>query len=295
MWWDNDRRAAGRGRGVGIARKVAGGVVAATMVCGCTAQRPSPPALTGKDAPPLPAATAVATGSPTAATSRTEPSKPPTPATPVDRQFVFGHSVRGAPLVALEIGNPALPSVLVVGCIHGDERAGTAVVDQLQANPPSKRIHLWLVRSLNPDGQANATRTNVDGVDLNRNFPDRWKPLDRPGGPHYAGPHALSEPESKSMASLLAQIRPRVGIWFHQALNLIDVSQGPRTIENALAAALGMREAALTEYPGSAIGYEDHFWPHTAFAFELPAGQLTAARTQQMTREITVIGQRPAG
>ena len=37
---------------------------------------------------------------------------------------------------------------------------------------------LWIVPSLNPDGVASDTRGNAHGVDLNRNFPFGWRPLD---------------------------------------------------------------------------------------------------------------------
>jgi protein MpaA len=218
---------------------------------------------------------------------------PATPASPaaawVDRSVVFGHSVRGVALTATEVGDPSLPAVLLVGCIHGNEPAGVAVVDRLLASPPRGRIHLWLMRTLNPDGETAGTRGNAHQVDLNRNFPDAWKPIGPPGSVNYAGPGPLSEPEAAAMAALLRQIHPRTGIWFHQALDVIDISQGPRNVEDALAAALGVPERALTDYPGSAIGFEDQLRPASAFAFELPAGALSQARAAQIAGAILTV------
>ena len=230
------------------------------------------------------------------------PSRPPVasqhrvPAgTGIDRTITFGRSVHGIALTAVEVGNPHLPAVLVIGCIHGNEPAGIAVVDQLLRTPPGSGVHLWLVRTLNPDGQHARTRTNADGVDLNRNFAGDWRPLDPAGGLHYAGPRVLSEPEAMAMTVLLQQIRPSVGIWFHQALDVIDISQGPRPVQDSLAAALGVGERPLPDYPGSAIGYEDHLLPQSAFAFELPAGSLSRARANQIANAILAEGRRLAG
>ena len=207
----------------------------------------------------------------------------------IDRTVVFGHSVRGVPLRLVELGDPSRPGVLVVGCVHGNEAAGLAVVDALAASGLPAGAHLWLVPSLNPDGQAADRRTNADGVDLNRNFPYRWQRLEQPGGANYSGAGPLSEPESQAMAALLRQIHPAAGVWFHQSLNVIDVSQGPRAIEDRLSAALGVKEVSLADYPGSAIGFEDSLFPHTAFAFELPAGGLAPPRARQIAAAIVAV------
>ncbi len=199
---------------------------------------------------------------------------------------VFGQSVGGVPLRLVELGDPQRPGVLVVGCIHGNEAAGIAVVNALLADGATTRAHLWLVATLNPDGELADRRANADGVDLNRNFPYRWQPLQRPGGANHSGPGPLSEPESQAMAALLRRIHPTVGVWFHQSLNVIDISQGPRAIEDRLAASLHVKEMSLADYPGSAIGFEDALIPRSAFAFELPPGPLTAVRSQQMATAI---------
>src|SRR5919198_1377285 len=111
---------------------------------------------------------------------------------------IVGHSVRGRPIQARVVGDSALARrrVMVVGCVHGDERAGEAITRSLRRTTAPPGTALWLVDSFNPDGSAARTRQNAHGVDLNRNQPWRWRRLDRPGGTYYSGPRPLSEPGS---------------------------------------------------------------------------------------------------
>ena len=100
---------------------------------------------------------------------------PPTPPALLARAETIGLSVLGKPIRALERGRAgARRTVLVVGCIHGNECAGTAITRRLaRASVPKGEI--WIVHVLNPDGQAARTRQNARGVDLNRNFRSGWR------------------------------------------------------------------------------------------------------------------------
>jgi protein MpaA len=172
----------------------------------------------------------------------------------------------------------ALRRLLVVGCIHGDEPAGIAVARLLLRLPVPDEAALVIVPDLNPDGVATQARTNADGVDLNRNFPYRWRSIGHPGTLHYAGPAALSEPESRAAAKLVMRLRPTISIWFHQALDLVDESGGQLVVERRFARLAGLPLARLPRYPGSVAGWENHRMPGgTAFVVELPPGRLTHA------------------
>ncbi len=196
----------------------------------------------------------------------------------VRRTMVLGYSVRHRPVIAVELGDPDSPRrVLVVGCIHGSEPAGIAIAIALARGSPPAQADLWIVPDLNPDGVAAGTRQNARGVDLNRNFPFRWRPLGPPGGLFSAGPRPLSEPESQLAARLIVGIRPVLAIWYHQALDVVDDSQGPRAAERRYASLTGMRQVPLADYSGSAVGWEDATIGTTAFVVELPAGPLSPA------------------
>jgi protein MpaA len=189
--------------------------------------------------------------------------------------------------MAVELGDPDSPRrVLVVGCIHGSEPAGIAIAAAPARGSPPARADLWIVPDLNPDGVAAGTRQNAHGVDLNRNFPFHWQSLGPPGSLFYAGPRPLSEPESRLAAHLILRIRPVLAIWYHQALNLVDDSQGPQAAERRYASLAEMREVRLIDYPGSAAGWEDAAIGPTAFVVELPAGPLSPAG---MRRQVAAV------
>jgi protein MpaA len=185
--------------------------------------------------------------------------------------LLIGTSVHGRPLQAYELGNTSsTKTVLVVGCIHGDECAGLDVVRRLRATRPA--FDLWLVPTVNPDGYAAHTRANANGVDLNRDFAAR------------------TQPETRAAARLIRRIRPDVTIWFHQHQNLVrawgpSVAAGRRFARRA-----GFRFRALAWPPGSATRWQNTTFPGArSFAVELPAGRLSAAHVTRLTRAVLAL------
>jgi protein MpaA len=209
----------------------------------------------------------------------------------VHRWVVLGHSVRGRPIRALVIGDPAAArSILVVGCIHGDERAGIAVTQALRSARPPAGTALWLVDRFNPDGCAANTRQNAHGVDLNRNSPWHWRPLDHRGGPFWSGPHALSEPESRAINRFVRLHRPAVSIWYHQHARLVDDSGGDRRIERRYARFVKLPFRHYGTFPGSITSWQDATFPRdTAFVVELPAGALPGSAITRHARAVLTL------
>jgi protein MpaA len=211
-----------------------------------------------------------------------------TPPAYVHRQVMLGRSQQGRPIFAWEIGDPkATRRTLVVGAIHGDEPAGIAIARALVHTRPPARTVLWIVPDLNPDGVAAGTRQNARGVDLNRNFSYRWRPLGPPGTTFYAGPKALSERETRIAVKLVRRVRPTTSIWFHQHLNVVDASGPLPGVARRLARLVAMRAARLGAEPGSAVTWETRTFPGTAaFVVELPAGPVPPGRIARFTRAI---------
>lgn len=205
------------------------------------------------------------------------------------RSTTIGLTADGRPITVVETGDFDSPDkLLVVGCIHGNECAGTAIAARLSHGHPPRELDLWIVPDLNPDGAAAGVRTNAHGVDLNRNFPLGWQPL---AGVYYSGPHPLSEPESRAVAKLILTVRPRLSIWFHQHLDVVDESGGNLNLERRFAALTGMRLVHLTREPGSVVGWENRQIPAgTAFVVELPAGSVSATAAARFAHAIIAAG-----
>jgi protein MpaA len=212
----------------------------------------------------------------------------PSASPPFVRRMVLGHSVLGRPVIAFQLGDPtSQTTILVVGCIHGDESAGTAIARSLIAAPPAD-VDLWVIRNLNPDGFRAGTRQNGRGVDLNRNFPFQWRPVGRPWDNEYSGPHPLSEPEGRIARRLIARVHPDVSIWFHQPLGLVVRSAGDITIQRRFARRVGLPLVRLTErYPGSVTRWQNHWHPEaSAFVVELPSGSLSSRAVDRYVNAI---------
>lgn len=141
-------------------------------------------------------------------------------------RLTLGLSVEGRPIVAERLGEIGGRRVLVIGVIHGNEDDGVAIVDQLRSAPAPDGVELWVVESMNPDGQAAGDRHNANQVDLNRNFPYNWGPLGEPGDGQYAGTGPASEPETQAMVAFIEQLRPDIVTWYHQDLFVVSPSTG---------------------------------------------------------------------
>ena len=137
---------------------------------------------------------------------------------------VLGYSVDHRPIRDHRMGSPGSGiKAVVLGQMHGDEHAGVIVADTMLLGRPVKDVDLWVIPSMNPDGNAVHTRQNAHHVNLNRNWPDHWVPQ---GGIFYSGPAPLSEPETKAVYAFLNSVKPTLLVSIHQPLNGVDTTDG---------------------------------------------------------------------
>ena len=202
------------------------------------------------------------------------------------RIVTIGHSVEGRSIKAKVIGpNSAPRRILLVGCIHGNECAGRAILSALARLPVRRGVQLWLVPEMNPDGTAADTRQNARVVDLNRNFPYQWRRISDPT--YDSGPHPASEPETRAAMRLILRIKPAVTIWYHQHEDLVDMAGGDRGVARRYAQLSGLRATCLPFLPGTATGWSNHELPGTtAFVVELPAGSVGRAALHRHLRAV---------
>ena len=194
----------------------------------------------------------------------------------VHQKTVIGRSVDGRAIHAVETGTRGEPRILVVGCIHGNECAGMAVIRALRRRTPPRHADLWLVPTLNPDGRAAGTRQNAHGVDLNRNFAAGWTHHGSPGSTYYSGPRPFSEPETRTAQALVTAIRPKVTIVYHQHLRLVWTSGTSVPLGRTYATMVGLPLYVHRSPGGAASEWIRVRFPRLhAFAVELAAGRLS--------------------
>lgn len=162
--------------------------------------------------------------------------------------ITLGHSVEGRPIhgVCFGDGDPRKPEVLYYALAHSMEfigaEAALGVIRKLSdRNMPSalksalKRLNVWVVPVLNPDGYAAVEkmlstglglaigRKNANGVDLNRNFPVGFYHIPRSMfagspvkiSPHYRGGSPCSEAEAQVFRDFILGRNIRISLDFH--------------------------------------------------------------------------------
>jgi len=196
---------------------------------------------------------------------------------------VIGRSVEHRPITVTRIGDPnAARKVLVVGEVHGNERAGRAIVEALGKMTPPRGSELLLVEDLNPDGFAHATRGNARGVDLNRNSSEHWA---------GAGAKPWSEPETRAIRRLILRERPALTIYYHQPFGLVDVPEGGRPqAARHYGRLVGLPLRRLSRRPGSLSRWQNvRIRRGSAMVVELAPGPLgVAARRRHVAAVLSL-------
>lgn len=154
--------------------------------------------------------------------------------------------------------------ILVIGCTHGDELTSVALPLQWigYARDNQSNMHWRFIPSLNPDGlfAKKSTRTNANGVDLNRNFDtpnwtaetkDYWERRTGRDPRRYPGKTPLSEPESRYLEQQIQQFKPHLIVSVHAPYGVLDYD-GPQKPPNKIGS-LFLKQVGI--YPGSLGNY----------------------------------------
>lgn len=171
-------------------------------------------------------------------------------------------SVRGEPIFHWQkAGDPTTKSsqnILVLALIHGDEpesaSVATAWMERLLDIQPR---NTWrVIPILNPDSWDLKTRTNANGVDVNRNFPSKdwddlahkyWKEKTNSNDRRNPGPKGASEPETNCAMQHIEDFEPDFIISIHTPLGVLDFD-GPKVPPPKFGP---LPWVALGNYPGS--------------------------------------------
>ncbi len=242
------------------------------------------------------AAAAVAAALPTAVGGGAAATPPAKVAT---QRLMVGKSVQKRAITAAQVGDPAGTRVaLVVGVIHGDERAGVAIIRSIKREAAHHRgalagTQLWAIATVNPDGLRAHTRKNSHGVDLNRNFPYRWRGNVPHSSGYYPGPRPASEPETRAVMAFVRRIQPDLSIWFHQPWGAVLACHGSPPVAAHYAKLVGMRTSCRgAGLRGTAISWETHAVPgSSAFVVEMPGGAIGARSANRQARAALTVAE----
>lgn len=135
--------------------------------------------------------------------------------------------------------------VLVIGVVHGDEPQGEYLIKRYMSDTQKEGV--LFIPCLNPDGMALGTRTNSNGVDLNRNFPTKnWELTERDN--YFGGETPASEVEIRFLINIIKKYEPSAIITLHTPYKIVNYD-GP-------AQELAQMISDIIKYPVEAsIGY----------------------------------------
>ncbi len=136
-------------------------------------------------------------------------------------------------------------SVLVLGCMHGDEPQGEYLINEyIKSNTDTK---LMFVPCVNPDGVKAKTRVNSNGVDINRNFPTKnWELTEK--NEFFGGNTPASEIETKFLVEIIEKYKPKFILTLHAPYKVVNYDGDALEIAEKI--------SEIINYPvESSIGY----------------------------------------
>jgi protein MpaA len=114
--------------------------------------------------------------------------------------------------------------------------------------------NLIFIPCLNPDGMQNNTRTNANGVDLNRNFPtknwgeDTSKAGDNPAD-YYGGTSPASEIETQFVIDVIEKYQPKLILTLHAPYKIVNYDGPAKEIAQKISNIIGYPVEESIGYP----------------------------------------------
>lgn len=135
--------------------------------------------------------------------------------------------------------------VLVIGVVHGDEPQGEYLINRYLSENTKENV--LFIPCLNPDGMALETRTNSNGVDLNRNFPTKnWELTEC--DKYFGGTSPASEVETQFLVKIIEKYEPSSIITLHTPYKIVNYDGPAKELAQAI--------SKVIDYPvEESIGY----------------------------------------
>lgn len=143
------------------------------------------------------------------------------------------------------LNNSGLRKILIVGVVHGDEPQGEYFINEyLSLKRTGLKNSLYFIPRLNK----NTTRTNFNGVDLNRNFPTKnWIKSNK--DEYFGGACPASEPETKFLVKLLDKTAFDAILTIHAPYKIINYDGPAEALASHVSKILGYRVESDIGYP----------------------------------------------
>ncbi len=169
------------------------------------------------------------------------------------------------------VGEADENNVLIIGVVHGDEPQGKYLIEKYLRMGKRDRQgnNLLFIPCLNPDGMQNGTRTNANGVDLNRNFPtENWgknmgdnATSDEEGSAYFGGNSAGSEVETQFLIDTIKKYSPKLVVTLHTPYKIVNYDGPAKDVAKMISGIIGYPVEESVGYPtpgsfGTYLGVE---------------------------------------
>lgn len=137
-------------------------------------------------------------------------------------------------------------NTLIIGVFHGDEPQGKFLIEEyLKHNDTNGLI---FIPCLNPDGMQLETRTNSNGVDLNRNFPTKnWELTEK--DEFFGGMSAGSEIETQFLIDTINEFKPDLILTLHAPYKIVNYDGPAKEISEKISEIINYPVEPSIGYP----------------------------------------------
>ena len=140
-------------------------------------------------------------------------------------------------------------TILFIGVFHGDEPDGEYLIKRYLQENNTTSNHLLFIPCLNPDGKINNTRTNANGVDLNRNFPTKNWEFNNEKDSYFGGEKPASEVETQFMIYVIEKYKPDLIISLHEPYKVVNYDGPAENVAKKISEITGYKLEENIGYP----------------------------------------------
>lgn len=139
--------------------------------------------------------------------------------------------------------------ILVIGVVHGDEAQGKFLIENyLNSHLPEGKNRVLFIPCLNPDGMAQNTRQNANGVDINRNFLTKnWELTQK--DEYFGGEAPLSEIETQFVVEVIEEYLPDIILTLHSPYKVVNYDGPAKEFADKISDIIGYPTSTDIGYP----------------------------------------------